>query len=104
MNLTHEPDADLSTQQGEAILNALNFQPPCDGRFAKWPHHETCDNGAVWQALLTCNCTRLWCDEHKRLREQIEGQRGEFMCGTCTQSNLEPVWAKIEFVGPLSAA
>ena len=60
------------------LLVDFEFESPCDGR----PHITTCDHAAEWEALLSCGCTRLWCDDHLQGAQNFIATGG-MTCSTC---------------------
>lgn len=88
MSITETAEPETYTDMELFLLEDFEFEVPCDGR----PHREDCSNAVKWEALLSCGCTRLWCDEHLKYAQHLIETIG-MSCLTCHEAT--GVWREV---------
>lgn len=80
MSTTGTAEPDTYTDMELFLLHDMEFEVPCDGR----PGLTECDKAVQWEGLVSCGCTRLWCDDHlKRVQELLAEEPYTVNCCTC---------------------
>lgn len=81
--------AGFKAAEDVAVIEALDFQPPCDARMRSPEGVSTpcCDNGAEWAVTYRHHCidgttTRLFCDKHLA---RISSAASVWRCRTCNE-------------------